>query len=98
MGQNKMLKGILIGAVVGGAISLLDRTTRKEVMKHGKALMDYSVYYKNHPSEALQDVQDFYSGVLQKASTFTDNSVDMLKDVEDFLEKVNHISNRSSNS
>ncbi|QDP39336.1 YtxH domain-containing protein [Radiobacillus deserti] len=98
MGRSKLMKGIFIGAAVGGALSLLDRDTRKEVSNHVKAMINTSKYYKNHPTEALQDVQAFYSNIMQKASVWTDNSVDILKDVEDFLEKVNNISNRSDNS
>ena len=31
MGRNKFYKGVMLGAVAGGLLSLLDRSTRQEV-------------------------------------------------------------------
>ena len=51
--QNKFLKGIVLGALAGGAISLLDKETRKVVVESCKRTTKEVSYYLSHQAKLL---------------------------------------------
>lgn len=55
---NKFWKGILFGALAGGAISLLDRETRKSVMENCKKTAGNITYYVKHPNEVGEQLKE----------------------------------------
>lgn len=58
MGSNKFWKGILMGALAGGAISLLDRDTRQSVLEGVKKGAKGVSYYITHPSETAEMIRE----------------------------------------
>lgn len=58
MSNSKFLKGVLWGAVAGGALSLLDRTTRQIVLKKCQRTAGKVTYYVKHPVEAVENVKE----------------------------------------
>lgn len=58
MENNKFLKGVLYGAMIGGAVTLLDKEVRKEVCDKGKVWFGELKETITNPSETVQQIQD----------------------------------------
>ncbi|MGB3103019.1 MAG: YtxH domain-containing protein [Psychrobacillus psychrotolerans] len=57
MSENKFVKGILYGAVVGGAITLLDRKTRDSVMNKTRYVRNEIKYYSKNREELKNNIE-----------------------------------------
>lgn len=58
MSNTKFWKGVLLGAIAGGAISLFDRTTRYTVIGSCQKTTGKIKYYAKHPQEAVDYVKE----------------------------------------
>lgn len=58
MSSSKFWKGVIIGAVAGGVISLFDRTTRSSVMESCQKAAGKVTHYVKHPQEAVEYVKE----------------------------------------
>jgi len=57
MSENKFVKGIICGAVVGGAITLLDRKTRDSVMNKTRYVRNEIQYYSKNKEELKTNLE-----------------------------------------
>ncbi|TYR79192.1 YtxH domain-containing protein [Priestia megaterium] len=88
MGQrkNKLIDGIVIGALVGAAISLFDKETRQSVVRGSKAVKDKTVTMIQNPSivtEALKEKYEAVRTTIEQVSedvTFVAGKVEQLKE------------------
>lgn len=84
--ENKLLTGILVGALVGAAVSLLDKHTREDVMKTGNNLSLKMKGYIEKPTSFTDDVKQQIDGVkdtVQEVSedlSFMNDKVKVLKE------------------
>ncbi|MCT2534438.1 YtxH domain-containing protein [Aquibacillus koreensis] len=81
MGSSKFLKGMMIGAAIGGLATLLDPDTRKAVGNRISNTGATVNYYRKHPSEGFHQLRDYY----EQASTF------LMQNVNSGIEVVNQI-------
>ncbi|WP_077624325.1 hypothetical protein [Sediminibacillus massiliensis] len=88
MSESKLLKGIIIGATVGGLISLADKSTRVEVSRNLKKAGDRTNYYLKNPSDVIQGVRSCYEQLASNLFTGADSVVEMLSDIQQTIEKV----------
>ncbi|MFC4319916.1 YtxH domain-containing protein [Litchfieldia salsa] len=56
--NNKMAQSMIIGALVGGAISLLDRDTREQFVCSTKRVSEKTVDLIKNPQHAVSTVRD----------------------------------------
>ncbi|WP_456271425.1 YtxH domain-containing protein [Bacillus sp. AK031] len=84
--NGKLVKGMVVGAVVGGALAMLDSTTRQKVSSTTKDMKDSTMdmvgQVKNDPSGVKNDLQERMksaSSVLKEA----------INDAQNLYEKVN---------
>ncbi|PPA68854.1 YtxH domain-containing protein [Jeotgalibacillus proteolyticus] len=54
MAGNKLSAGILWGALIGGALALLDKETRTTTFEAAKKSRQYISYYSGHPRELTE--------------------------------------------
>lgn len=84
--NGKLLRGMIIGAVIGGALSMLDSNTRNKVTETTKNMkdstMDMYSQVKNNPSEVKDDLQER----LKSASSVLKEAI---SDAQNLYEKVN---------
>ncbi|MER2155746.1 MAG: YtxH domain-containing protein [Solibacillus sp.] len=84
--NGKLLIGMIIGAVIGGALSMLDANTRNKVTVTTKNMkdstMDMYSQVKNNPSEVKDDLQER----LKSASSVLKEAI---SDAQNLYEKVN---------
>ncbi|WP_339262015.1 YtxH domain-containing protein [Solibacillus sp. FSL W7-1472] len=84
--NGKLLRGMIIGAVIGGALSMLDSNTRNKVTETTKNMkdttMDMYSQVKNNPTEVKDDLQER----LKSASSVLK---EVISDAQKLYEKVN---------
>ncbi|PPA70720.1 YtxH domain-containing protein [Jeotgalibacillus proteolyticus] len=84
--NGKFLKGILIGAAVGGAITLLDSNTRKKVTSGSRGVKDSTMglvsKVKENPSEVKNDLQERIMSAVSTLKT-------AMNDAQNLYQKVN---------
>ena len=51
MNENKLVKGIICGAIIGGAVTMFDRKTRDSVMNKTRYVRNEVVYYNKNRNE-----------------------------------------------
>ncbi|MGR3765386.1 YtxH domain-containing protein [Rossellomorea sp. NS-SX7] len=84
--SGKLVKGIVLGAVVGGAVAMMDKNTRKKISNNTSSMkdstMDMVSKVKENPSGVMNDWQERIksaSSVLKEA----------INDAQKLYEKVN---------
>ncbi|WP_078382134.1 YtxH domain-containing protein [Sutcliffiella halmapala] len=82
--RNKMFEGMLIGALVGAAISLLDKETRTNFIHNGKQVGGKIKYVVQHP----QEITDAVRQQIQNVKTTVD---DVSRDMDYLRVKINEL-------
>ncbi|WP_299848083.1 YtxH domain-containing protein [uncultured Metabacillus sp.] len=76
--ENKLLTGMLVGAVIGAAVSLLDKRTREDVIQSCKKVSSKMKGYIDQPTTLTTDVKKKI-----------DEAKDIVQEVSDDLSFVN---------
>ena len=99
--SSKLIKGMVVGAVVGGALAMLDKTTRKKVGSTTSNMKDSTMgvvnQVKENPSGVMNDWQDRIksaSSVLKEAINDAQTLYEKVN--EDVVEQVNQVKEDSS--
>ncbi|WP_064092669.1 hypothetical protein [Rossellomorea aquimaris] len=99
--SSKLLKGMVVGAVVGGALAMLDKTTRKKVQSTTSTMKDSTMdvvnQVKENPSGVMNDWQDRIktaSSVLKEAINDAQTLYEKVN--EDVVDQVNQVKEDSS--
>lgn len=58
MGKSLFWKGVFYGALAGGALSMLDKDTRKAALLTCKKTTNSAAFYLKHPQEAVNQVKE----------------------------------------
>jgi gas vesicle protein len=82
--ENKLLTGMLVGALVGVAVSLLDKRTRQDVVQSGKKVSSKIKDYIEQPATFTNDVK-------QKIEDVKDTVKEVSEDLSFITEKVNEL-------
>lgn len=61
--RNKLVEGIVIGAIIGGAVSLFDKETRSSVIQGSKKLKDKTKTLIQHPELVTDTVKEKYETI-----------------------------------
>ncbi|MCM3020894.1 gas vesicle protein [Priestia megaterium] len=61
--RNKLVEGIVIGAIIGGAVSLFDKETRSSVIQGSKKLKDKTTTIIQHPELVTDTVKEKYETI-----------------------------------
>jgi gas vesicle protein len=84
--ENKLVAGILVGALVGAAFSLFDRNTREDVVACGKnasakikGYIQEPTLFTNEVKQKIEDVKDTFQEVSDDI-TFINEKVNELKE------------------
>lgn len=57
MSETKLFKGIMYGALLGGAITMMDRKTRDSVMNKSRYIRNEIVYYSKNREELKTNIE-----------------------------------------
>ncbi|AVX06555.1 MULTISPECIES: hypothetical protein [Priestia] len=61
--RNKLVEGIVIGAIIGGAVSLFDKETRSSVIQGSKKLKAKTTTLIQHPELVTDTVKEKYETI-----------------------------------
>lgn len=93
MSTKKFWQGMFIGALVGGAISLFDRTTREAVKEASKQTMSKTVHYIKHPNEAVETVKTKTEQIRQSLEEISDDVSFIVGKVGELKEMTPQVTN-----
>ncbi|WP_028784889.1 YtxH domain-containing protein [Thalassobacillus devorans] len=88
MKEHKFWKGMIIGAVVGGAVTLLDKDTRNYVWNGTKQAGRSAKSYTSNPSEAIRQLRLQYNHLTNRVADGAKDVLEVLNKVEALLDKV----------
>lgn len=88
MEEHKFWKGVVIGAVIGGAVTLLDKDTRNYVWGSTKQAGRSAKSYSSNPSEAIRQLRLQYNQLTNRLADGAKDILEVLNKVEELLDKV----------
>ncbi|WP_101846125.1 hypothetical protein [Halobacillus sp. Marseille-P3879] len=97
MAENKLLKGIVAGALIGGAVMLCDKNTRRYVTGKSKNAAVCCRSYIDQPSEAIHEIRVSYESFSNKLNNGIDNLLVLLKKTEEALTKIGELDEKVNN-
>ncbi|MFD2629396.1 YtxH domain-containing protein [Oceanobacillus kapialis] len=87
MGNRKLVFGVLIGALVGGAITLFDRETRHYSRMKLASFKSGTQSVLHNPSDAVRKVRVAFDTFNQNFSSGAQSTINALEQVETTLKK-----------
>lgn len=94
MGENKLLKAVIAGAVIGGIVSMFDRATRESTVATVKTTTERAKYYAQNRDELMHmvegkiaQVQSLYDSAQTNINKLVENA-DQLKGLPETLQAM----------
>ncbi|MGN8646862.1 hypothetical protein ACTNEO_12115 [Gracilibacillus sp. HCP3S3_G5_1] len=88
MGKERLLKGIVTGAIVGGLITLSDRETRSFVINKLQNCGNKAAYYAKNPADAIHQLNINYTKCSEQLATRLTSTLEMLHQLQELTEKI----------
>jgi gas vesicle protein len=90
---NKFWTGIIVGAVAGGLVSLMDRETRQAVNeKYGKVTKNIS-YAITHPKEIASNIKEKTFEIKTAASQMSEDISYIVRKIEEVRDLTPEVTN-----
>ena len=83
MAKSKLIPAVLLGALVGAAISMLDKNTRQHTIETSKKMKDTVTYYAQNRDELLQLVETKVNQAQSMYASTQENITSLMTKVED---------------
>ncbi|MEH7417896.1 YtxH domain-containing protein [Neobacillus drentensis] len=84
--KNQFWKGLLLGAIAGGALSLLDKDTRETMKENVKKTSGKIGYIIRHPDEVTETVRGTAAKLKSTFETVSDDISFITEKVEELRE------------
>jgi len=88
MGKRKLLSGMMIGAIVGGAVALLNKDARKYAQAKVISAKEKTSYVFKHPAEAVRASRMKIDYLNDHLINSFENAVNALEQVEQTLDRL----------
>jgi uncharacterized membrane-anchored protein YhcB (DUF1043 family) len=88
MGKRALCTGIIVGAVVGGLVSLTNKEARDYAKVKLSLMKAEGKYCLNNPSQAVRNLRQSFEQFNDNFSSGADSAVNALEQVENTLDKV----------
>ncbi|MRH44613.1 hypothetical protein GH741_18360 [Aquibacillus halophilus] len=88
MAKHKLIKGVVIGGVIGGLATMLDRNTRDETLNKLKTAGQTANSYVKHPSAAFYSIRSCYESMSTDLTTGINSALTILTQVQETLDSV----------
>lgn len=86
MGRSKLLASIVVGATVGAALSMFDRTTREKTIATTKKMKEAISYYAANREELQVLVEEKVLAAKVLCESVTENVNTIVEKVDEFKE------------
>ncbi|WP_173917298.1 YtxH domain-containing protein [Halobacillus sp. Marseille-Q1614] len=97
MDNNKLIKGMAAGALLGGAIMMLDKETRQYVIGKSKTAACSCRNAAQHPSEAIHTLRTNYESFSERLNNGIDQAIELLNKIEAALNKIGEVDEAVNN-
>lgn len=87
MGKRKILTGIILGASVGGLVTLFNREARDYAKDGLSNLKDKTAEYVENPSTAISKVKDTVHQISSLVDNNADSAINAIEQVEKTVNK-----------
>lgn len=101
MSESKLLKSVLIGAIIGGTVSMFDRKTREHAIETSKKAKDLLIYYVDHREELQQFIEgkiDEVKNLYQNASKNVNTIISQIDEIKEIPENVQSLLDDTKNT
>ncbi|GAA0288937.1 gas vesicle protein [Gracilibacillus halotolerans] len=89
MGKKKLIKGIAVGAVIGGLITITaDKETRQYVQGKLKDGCSLTAFYAKNPAYAVNRLNEGYQKRSKQVSQGITSALELLNELEDMTSKL----------
>lgn len=88
MGKKTFWTGIVLGAVIGGTMSLLNKNARNYAKNTGLTTIENLTFYYKNPSIGIKEVKDSIKSINESVTDSSDNVVNLLTRAETTIDKV----------
>lgn len=88
MKNNKLVYGMVIGALLGGLTTLFDRETRHRTKLQCQSAKREGDYFLKHPSEAVKKARDACNQFNDTFSSSAESAINALEQVEQTIDKL----------
>ncbi|MCA1024983.1 MULTISPECIES: YtxH domain-containing protein [Cytobacillus] len=88
MGKSLFWKGVVLGAIAGGALTMLDRDTRENAKSKCRETTESAKYYIKNPDEAVQQVKGVSLKVRTAAQQIGEDVAFLTTTIEDIKTKA----------
>lgn len=86
MGRSKLLASIVVGATVGAALSMFDRTTREKTIASTKKMKEAISYYSTNREELQVLVEEKVLATKVLCESVSENVNSIIDKVDEFKE------------
>lgn len=98
MGKSLFWKGVIYGAIAGGALSLIDKDTRQSVISKCKKTSNEVSFYVKHPGEAVSQVKEMTNKIKSTVEQVNEDISFIVGKVEELSEGTPHVAERVENT
>ncbi|WP_226035372.1 YtxH domain-containing protein [Aquibacillus saliphilus] len=88
MSNRKLIRGIIIGAAVGGLVTMFDRNTRNDVLDQLKTSSRTANNYVKNPSEAFYNLRNSYETISTDLTRGINSVLTILTQVQETLDSI----------
>lgn len=88
MGKKNLITGVVIGAIVGGAVSLIKKETRDYVKTEISLAKDQMGYIVKNPTHSIRKIQETILETAEKAASSLDGTLNAVDQVESTINEI----------
>src|SRR5699024_8954913 len=88
MGKNKLVVGIVVGAVIGGLVTLTDKSTREYTKRKMQYVSTKSKEAIQNPSHMIQSAKTSFDQFNDTFQNGANNAINALEQVENTMERL----------
>ncbi|MBS2968775.1 YtxH domain-containing protein [Metabacillus sp. KIGAM252] len=85
--NSKLVRGMILGAIIGGAVSMLDSTTRSKVTKGAAGIKDSTVGIVQNVKDNPGEVKDQFVSQFNNARSTLESAI---RDAQNIYESLNN--------
>jgi len=94
MGKNKLMTGMVVGALIGGLMTLTDRSTRTYTKRKIQDVTDKTKDVIQNPSDVIESAKIKFNQYNDAVQNGADNAINALEQVESTLDRLSNKSKK----
>ncbi|WP_080848415.1 hypothetical protein [Cytobacillus gottheilii] len=98
MGKSLFWKGIFYGALAGGALTMLDKSTRESAAAFCRKTANSTAYYVKNPNETFNNVKEFSARMKIAAQQVSEDVAFIAETVEELREAAPQVTTLVENT